>query len=131
MVAAWFTAPRNEPRTLLAYSSNGGKDFDVQVRVDDGRSLGRSDLLLLSDGSALVSWLEVSPQGEELRVRRITKDGHRGKSYLLLRSNRGRTVGFPRMERRKEKIYVTWTQPGDSLSIRSVELTLAETEIMK
>src|SRR6185436_15671127 len=50
---AWFTAPNDEGRALLAFSDDGGQHFGEPIRVDDAGSLGRVDVELLPDGSAV------------------------------------------------------------------------------
>ncbi len=125
IAAGWFTAAGNRPRVLLAYSDDAGEHFSEPVRVDDGRPLGRIDVLLLNDGSSLVSWLEVGSLGEELRVRHILADGARGEARTLASSNQGRTMGFPRMARQANEVYFAWTRSGQSLSVRTAVLSLS------
>ncbi|MCZ6727723.1 MAG: hypothetical protein O7A98_10285, partial [Acidobacteria bacterium] len=57
LVAAWFTAPKGEPRVQLKFSHTAGATFDPPLLVDGELPLGRVDVALDSDGTAWVSWL--------------------------------------------------------------------------
>ena len=118
MGVAWFTAADDKPRVLFKYSTDSGSTFGDIISIDDGRPLGRVDTVMLADGSMLISWLEVGSQGEELRFRRVTLDGEQGQSYTLASSDRGRTIGVPRMALQGDQVYFTWTQPTEPMSIR-------------
>ena len=124
VVATWFTAANDQPRVLMAFSDDGGENFGDPVVVDDGRPLGRVDAVLLDDGAALISWLEVTGFGEELRVRHFLPDGKRGAMRALTSSNRGRTMGFPRMMRHDGTIVFGWNQTTGSPSVRTAVLKL-------
>ncbi|MBI2403747.1 MAG: exo-alpha-sialidase, partial [Gemmatimonadetes bacterium] len=63
---AWFTAPEEQRRVSVAFSTDAGATWGAPIRVDDGRPVGRVDLEMLADGSALVSWLESRRQGAEV-----------------------------------------------------------------
>lgn len=106
---AWFTAANDTPRVRLAFSSDAGGTFDVPQPVDDGRPLGRTDVVLLEDGSALVSWLEAGPLGEELRLRRVTPKGERSASRTIAHATQGPTMGFPRMVRAGKEVVIAWS----------------------
>src|SRR5205814_10730752 len=54
VVVAWFTAPKDEGQSFIAFSRDAGRTFSAPVRVDDGGSLGRVDVEQLADGSAVV-----------------------------------------------------------------------------
>jgi len=124
LAVAWFTLAQDIPRVNVAFSDDGGKTFSEPVRVDNGNPLGRVDVVLLANGAALVSWLELTSRGEELRFRRVLSDGRSDRAFLLFRAWRGRTSGFPRMARHGNKVFFAWTQPGEPLSIRTAVLTL-------
>ncbi|MCA1563880.1 MAG: glycoside hydrolase [Acidobacteria bacterium] len=66
---AWFTAPENDARVSVAFSTDAGATFDKPIRVDDGVPLGRVDAELLPNGRALVSWIDFNGGNSELRVR--------------------------------------------------------------
>ena len=116
---AWFTAPDDRPRVHVAFSADGGRSFSGPVAVDDGAPLGRVDAVLLDDGSALVSWLEQTTGGAELRVRHVGPDGPRGPSVGIAGVAATRTSGYPRMVRAGDAIVFAWTDAGDPSAVRA------------
>ena len=53
----WFTAAENEPKVRIAFSDDGGAQFDEPLRIDLGAAAGRVDVLQFADGSALALWI--------------------------------------------------------------------------
>ena len=68
VAVAWFTAAHDSPRVQVAFSNDGGESFDAAIAVAGSRALGRTDITLLPDDSALVTWLELTPRGEAIPV---------------------------------------------------------------
>jgi hypothetical protein len=80
--------------------------------VDDGNPAGRVEALMLSDGSALVCWLEKLPTGGAVRMRRIKPDGPDGKSDAAITvstTGAARSNGFPQMARTGNTLIFAWT----------------------
>jgi hypothetical protein len=121
VAAAWFTAAGGEPRVKVASSSDGGATFGAPVVVDDGRPLGRVDVVFL-DGRPLVSWLEQTETGAELRVRRLAADGSRGEALTVAESSAARSSGFPRMARSGGEVVVAWLGGGETPRVRTAVL---------
>lgn len=110
VAVGWFTAANDAPRVKLAFSTDAGASFDAPVTVDDGNPLGRVDIALLDDGDAVVSWVESSPQGSSLRLRRIHADGARGASVIIVPAHGKLANGFPQMARDgKGQLVLAWT----------------------
>lgn len=112
VAVAWFTAADDLPRVRLAFSTDSGESFGPPVAVDDGRPIGRVDAILLDDGSAVVSWVEATPEGPSLRLRRIGADGSRGAAVAVLPAGAPLSSGFPRMVRAGDSLVVAWTGDG-------------------
>lgn len=112
VAVAWFAAPRDEPRVQLAFSQDGGATFQPPVRIDDGRPLGRTDVVLTEDGSAVVLWLEETGNGVgELRLRRVYRDGSAGPAHLLATTLAARASGFPQLLRLGDAgLFAAWTE---------------------
>jgi hypothetical protein len=117
-------------RVLVAYSDDGGATFGEPVRVDDGAALGRVDLELLTDGTALVTWLERTPDGAEVRFRTVHPSGDRGGSLPLATSSAARVSGFPRMAARGNRILFAYTEPtpDGSTRVRTLHAVLGRQE---
>ena len=105
---AWFTAANDAPHVHVAFSSDAGATFAKPVPVDDGRPLGRVDILMLDDGSAVVSWLERTDTGGAVRVRRVWPDGKRGDSVTVAAAGIARANGFPQMTRAGDALVFAW-----------------------
>jgi hypothetical protein len=110
VAVAWFTAASDAPRVKLAFSTDTGASFGAPVTVDDGNPLGRVDAVLLDDGDAVVSWVESSPEGSSLRVRRIRADGKRGAAVIVVPASGKLANEFPQMARDgKGQLVLAWT----------------------
>jgi len=109
VAVAWFTAANGTPRVKLAFSSDAGASFGEPVVIDDGRPLGRVETLLLDDGGALVCWMESSPEGGAIRLRRIRPDGKREAAITIAPSGTARSNGFPQLARAGDRIVFAWT----------------------
>jgi hypothetical protein len=114
VVLVWFTAAGDDGRVLAAFSRDGGLTFGAPARVDDGVTLGRADVELLPDGSAVVVWLAPSQGAGELRARRMFADGRRGPAVTVAAVESGRASGVPRVVRSGNELLFAWRSPGPS-----------------
>lgn len=124
VAVAWFTAPRDKARVNVAFSSDAGATFDRPIVVDEGRPVGRVDVVLPTDGSALVSWLEQAEKGVALRVRRVHADGVLGPAVTAADSSAARSSGFPRMVESGGEVTIAWRDPATPPRVRTAILTL-------
>jgi hypothetical protein len=115
VVAAWFTGANDDPRALVAFSDDGGATFGKPIRVHDGPSAGRVDVVLLEDGAAAVTWVAQQGGKAVLHARRISSDGQRGAPLDL-----GEAVGFPRAALWDDNVAVVWSRP-DGIQVRTIE----------
>jgi len=124
VAAAWFTAAKEKPRVNVIFSSDAGATFGPAIQVDDGSPMGRVQVLMLGDGSALVVWMERAASGAEIRARRIWPDGSRDKSITVAESSSARASGFPRMARAGDSVIFAWTQTGSPSRVRTAMMKL-------
>ena len=115
VAVAWFTAAAGIPRVRLAFSDDTGESFDAPVEVGDGNPAGRVDVVLLEDGSALVSWLErTGGEFAEVRVRVVARGGRAGESVGVSPSSGERASGFPRLALADDgSVIVAWTDVAE------------------
>ena len=126
VAVAWFTAAGDKPRVKIAFSADSAASFGSPIVVDDGRPLGRVDVVLLDNDTALVSWLEQGDKGAAtLRIRRIATDGSRGAAAAVAESTGARSSGFPRMARSGPKVILAWRDASDPPKVRTGVLNLA------
>ncbi len=117
---AWYTGEGDDPRVQVAFSSDAGQTFGAPARVDDGGgTLGRVDVVLLADGSALVSWMSGGAEGGANKVRRVTPDGALGPVAVIAQTDPSRSSGFPRMARLGDTVYFAWTQFGKPPQVKT------------
>lgn len=100
VVVTWFTAANETPRLKWATSTDGGATFTAPVVVDTGAPVGYPDLVLLDDGTSVVSWLERKGEGiGEVMLRRVSPTGVPAQAVAVARSVSGRGTGVPHLVR--------------------------------
>ncbi len=109
-VIAWFTAAQEKQRVFVAFSNDGGATFGKAIAVDDGKPAGRVDVVMLDDDTALVTWLEQTTLGAEIRARRVPRTGEPAPSIKVADSATARAAGFTRIARRGDEVWFTWTE---------------------
>ena len=102
---AWFTAANGQQRVYAAFSNDGGANFGDPVTIDDGKPVGRVDIVLLDRGGAVVTWLEQTAGGAEIRARRAGSP-----SVKIADSSTARAAGFPRIARLGDDVVFAWTE---------------------
>lgn len=112
VVVAWYTAAQDQPRLNVAFSDNQAGSFDATHRVDLGSPIGRSDVVFLEDGTAMVSWVEdAGAEGGDIYARTVDAHGNLGAPFLIARTTSGRASGFPQMVRDGDRLVFAWTDP--------------------
>ena len=110
VVIAWFTAEGEEGRAFVAFSQDAGRTFSPPIRLDDVGALGRVDVELMSDGSALASWIEFADQRAQFQVRRVDRAGSRSPAINVSAIAGSRASGYPRIEAHGDEIVFAWTE---------------------
>ena len=116
---AWFTAANDEQRVKVAFSNDAGKTFGNPVRVDDGKPAGRVDLVMLDAKTAVVTWIEQTPKGAEIRARIVRAQGNEP-SRKIADSSTARAAGFPRIARTGRDVWFAWTGANKGVHVRKV-----------
>lgn len=124
VAVSWFTAAKESQRVNIAFSTDAGASFGQPVQVDEGSPVGRVQVQMLADGSALVCWLERSAKGGEIKVRRVRPDGSRDQALGVAMAGVARATGFPRMTRAGEEIIFAWTDASSPSRVRLASVSL-------
>lgn len=101
VAAIWFTSAQGLPRVQAKLSHDSGATFGEPIAIDLGRPQGRVDTVLLDDGSAVFTWLELT--GNEtgksggVFLRQLSADGVLGQPEMIAPSTTARAGGFPRI----------------------------------
>jgi len=77
VAVAWFTAPDDKPQVNLLTSTDAGRSFGKKIRIDEGNPVGRVNVASRASGGAVVSWVERTGQGAQVRIREIAANGTR------------------------------------------------------
>lgn len=110
VVAAWFSAAGEHGRASVAFSDDGGATFAAPIVVDDGKPVGRMDVVMVDRDAAVVTWSEQTAGGAELRARRVPRNGQSGPSIKVADSSAARAAGFARTAIVGQDLYVAWTE---------------------
>lgn len=122
VVVAWFTGAQDKPRVQAIFSSDAGVTFGKPVEISSARPMGRVDVAMLGDGSAMVSWLEGSEQSALIQAMRVRPDGSRDPVITVRQTSASRKSGFPRMARLGQNVFFAWTEiekPGEPARVRT------------
>lgn len=119
VVLAWFTARNDQPQAFAAFSQDAGRTFGAPIRLDDDASMGRVDIELLSDGSAVASYIEYAGQRARFQVRRIERSGARSAAVTVSGIDDGRTSGYPRIASDGKELVLAWIEREGSTRVKT------------
>lgn len=124
---AWFTGANDKPRVKVAFSDDGGFNFGDPWIVDDGSPLGRVDLFMLDENTALLSWMELNQQDAELRLALIDKLKGKLTSLTVSELSSARSTGFPQLEVAGGEVFLAWNEEtSDGKRIKFVKTDLEQ-----
>ena len=117
LVTAWFSIVEEVAQVKVVFSSDGGGTFTQPIRIDQGKTIGRVDVLWLNDQAAVVSWME----GSEIKAVRVMRDGTVGTAINIAASSESRSSGFPQMTKSVNEIIFAWTDSQEkTIKVASV-----------
>ena len=105
LAVVWFNSPEKNARVNVVFSEDGGASFSKPVKVDDGKSLGRVDIVMLDKKTAMVSWME----GSVIKAAKVYSTGKKDPSLIIASSSESRSSGFPQMTKSGNQIIFAWT----------------------
>lgn len=105
LALAWFSSPDKKGQVNVVFSKDGGASFSSPIRVDEGETIGRVDIVLLNEKTAMVSWME----GSSIKAAKIHADGTKEPSITVASSSGSRSSGFPQMTKSGNSILFAWT----------------------
>lgn len=105
LAVAWFSATDKQAKVNVIFSTDGGATFGTPVRVDDGKPIGRVDVLLTDEKTAIATWME----GPSIKAAKVYADGRKDSSITVATSAESRMAGFPQMTRYGNKVMFAWT----------------------
>lgn len=125
IAVAWFTAADNNPKVNLSFSKDMGDNFMEPIQINQGKAIGRVDLLMLDKETALISWMESS---ENLALMRMAKVGIAGKIEKIITVGEisgSRSTGFPQLELVDGHVFMAWNDlQNDKSRVKVFSLSL-------
>lgn len=121
---AWFTAAADTSRVRMAWSMDGGRTFGKPISIDEGAPLGRVDVVLMPDTSAVVTWIESKGKNTRVLARRVTRTGAAESPIVIARTSAARASGFPQVTRMGRDMLFAWTEAGRVSRIRAARMRL-------
>jgi hypothetical protein len=110
VVIAWFTVKDDVGHAYAAFSSDAGRTFGPPIQLDDGASLGRVDVALLPDGSAVATWIEFANQRSSFASRRVGPSGQKSPIATVSAIEGARASGYPRVASHGDELVFAWTE---------------------
>jgi len=105
LAIAWFSSPEKKAQVNVIFSADGGASFNKPIRIDEDISIGRVDVEMLDEKSAMVSWME----GAVIKAARVYKDGTKESSITIATSSESRSSGFPQMTKSGNDLIFAWS----------------------
>jgi len=102
---AWFAEVHGQAEVKVIFSEDGGATFGVPIRINEGHTIGRVDLVMLDADTAMVTWME----GPLIHARRVHKDHTLGPIITIAESSDNRSSGFPQMTVADGQLIIAWT----------------------
>ena len=119
VAVAWFSMQDKKGEVKVIFSKNGGETFGKPIRVDEGNSIGRVDVVMIDSVRAFVSWME----GRQIKAVNVEANGTKENSILIGSSSDKRSSGFPQMTKSGNKLIFAWTDDKEK-TIRVASLNL-------
>jgi hypothetical protein len=124
---AWFTVKDGKGHAQAAFSSDAGRSFGAPIALADADTIGRVDVALLDDGSAVASWIEIAEQKASFRIRRVDRAGNRSAAMDVAAIESGRGSGYPRIAVSGGELVFAWTAREGGLRVKTAVATLPRT----
>jgi hypothetical protein len=121
---AWFTIKNEKGQAYAAFSQDAGRSFSAPVRLDDAESLGRVDIELLPDGSALAAYIDASGEKPQLRIRRVAADATRSQPVSVAAIESTRTSGYPRIAIHGAEVVAAWIERDGTPRVKTAAASL-------
>lgn len=119
LAIAWFSSPDKIGRVQVIFSNDGGATFNAPVKMNESETIGRVDLIMLDETSAMVSWME----GSEIKAARVYHNGDKDPSIVIASSSESRSGGFPQMTKSGNRVVFAWSDTKEK-TIKTSSLSL-------
>lgn len=119
LAVAWFSSPHKKAQVNVVFSADGGATFGSPIRIDEGKGIGRVDLVMIDEKSVMVSWME----GATIKAAKVYNDGKMEPSMIIASSSESRSSGFPQITKSGNNLIFAWTDEREkSIKVASISL---------
>lgn len=126
LAVAWFTAAAEKQTVQIAFSDDGGANFDTPIVVGTAIVIGRVDVVLLDKETAIVSYMESENGVARFKIAQIQRSGTITIDRIIADMDGSRKTGFPQMELVDDKLLFAWTDFRDNqTAIKTAYMMLA------
>jgi hypothetical protein len=126
VAVAWFVAKNDKGQAFAAFSNDAGRTWGQPIRLDDAASLGKVEIEMLDDGSAVAAWTEFANQRSTFRARRVEASGAKSAAVTIAGApGTGRVGGVPRMVRSGNELVFAWVDSPENGGIGGVKTASA------
>ena len=126
VAVAWFVAKNDQGQAFAAFSNDAGRTWGQPIRLDEAASLGKVEIEMLDDGSAVAAWMEFANQRSQFRARRIEASGAKSAPVTIAgAAGSGRVGGVPRMARSGGELIFAWVDTPENGGIGGVKTAAA------
>lgn len=114
-VVAWFTGAGDDPRVLVARSTDAGDSFGEPVVLEQGEAVEGRVAVAMDAEQAWILWVHEDGNGQSLWLSRrspdLSKEFQRVQVATL--QGRGKATGFPQIALRGGAAHIVWTDIVD------------------
>ncbi len=119
LAVVWFSSPDKKAQVNIVFSKDGGATFNAPIRIDEGKGIGRVDVVMLDEKAAIVSWMESST----IKAAKVYTDGKKESSIIIAASSESRSSGFPQMTKSGNNLIFAWTDEKEkTIKVASISL---------
>ena len=105
MVIAWFSMKDKKGEVKAIFSKDGGKTFGEPIRINEGITIGRVDVVMIDSATTFISWME----GGDIKASKVHANGIKEDPILIGSSSDKRSSGFPQMTKADNRLIFAWT----------------------
>lgn len=128
VAVAWYTAENDNPRVLLARSTDGGRTFGEPIQINDlGYTvLGRTDLTMTAEGQIYVTWMQEFEGLGYVMMREIQSSDSLSAPQTVGITASSRSSGFPQIALIDDSLIFGWTQTEPILRVRTARVDIGQ-----
>lgn len=107
VATAWYTSALSRPKVKVAFKE--GEDFSEPITIDSSSPVGRVDIAMLNDQTAIVSWVD-GGETPAIKYRIVNQNGSMSSVKTVAKISESRGSGFPQIEIFEGYVYFSWTE---------------------